>query len=1156
MSRGTAAAVRDELAGRRVWATGQRAYVEARGLHDVEVPPAYVADLERQLAAANGVRWAAVNGVLGDVIVDFDPELIAVDELRRIVGEVEHSHGMAGRRRDRPIHPSDFEQVFDRLIEIAGDLLGTALGLAGQVAPALRLPAEAMALPAAIDLLAAQLKQRMERRFGAVRVELVLSLLSSALSATTQSPLSTLVDAALRAVELPEALASRGAWERRANDLAATYELARAEPLPSPGPRAVPLPKGAADRYSGRARTLTELAAAPLLVAGGVRQAARAVLVGAPKAATMGTDAFSAELGRLLAGRGVVVREPDALRCLDRVDTVVLDASALTTGRMTITAVATGATGAAADRAKARVRRMFDPEHPMSTVRDGHWRLAPLTELGLPVPPDLSGSLRAPRDKVDATLGLARDRRLIAMVGVTTDTDPLLDVVVSAAHQLGRVVIAPARRWLVDKAGADGTVAGGSRLAASVRALQQEGHVVAVVAGSNEAALIAADCGIGVMANGSHPPWAAHVLCGPGLADAWLILQAAKVARANADRGANLALLGAVTGAAIGFLGPERTAGRRGTVPVNLAALASILAGVWSANRLGRQPVPVPGTETPWHALAVEETLRELRTTRSGLSDEQANERGGPEPGQEPEAESFVPATIAELNNPLTGPLVAGAALSAATGSIVDAGLVAAVLAGNAALGAAQRVAASRAVRTLSAAGEVKVRLRRNGIEYLAPATELVAGDVILLQAGDVVPADCRLIDASQLETDESSLTGESMLVAKDPGATRAEAVADRSSMLYAGTTVAAGTATAVVVATGLATEGGRGTAAAQDAQAPGGVEAKLARLTSASIPVAAAAAGSVLAGGLLRGRIRESLPSAVALAVAAVPEGLPFVATAAQLAASRRLSRHEVLVRSPRTLEALGRVDVVCFDKTGTLTEGSIDLSRISDGQVDETVDALTGARRMVLASALRASPAENGGDILPHPTDRAVNRAGEVAGVERGYGEPGWRLVRELPFEPGRGFHAVLGRSGRLSVISVKGAPETVLPRCLAVRDQRGVRPMTSAIRRRLARHAAQLGDAGYRVLAVAERSASNRRELGSDRVERMEFLGFLGLSDSVRPTAATAIGDLRRAGVDVVMLTGDHPNTAAAVAAELGLLDGRPPVTGPELEAADQA
>lgn len=196
--------------------------------------------------------------------------------------------------------------------------------------------------------------------------------------------------------------------------------------------------------------------------------------------------------------------------------------------------------------------------------------------------------------------------------------------------------------------------------------------------------------------------------------------------------------------------------------------------------------------------------------------------------------------------------------------------------------------------------------------------------------------------------------------------------------------------------------------------------------MTKASLPAAGAAAVALLTTGLLRGRLAESISSSVALALAAIPEGLPFIATAAELSASRRLSKRNILVRDPRSMEALGRVDVICFDKTGTLTEGRIALRTLSDGRVQVPTERLTPRYRLVLAAALRASPAPNGQAVLPHPTDQAVVVGAAAAGVRTDEQAEQWRPVREVPFEPARGFHAVLGTARTGQVISVKGAPE----------------------------------------------------------------------------------------------------------------------------------
>nr|WP_275404263.1 cation-translocating P-type ATPase [Pseudonocardia acidicola] len=490
--------------------------------------------------------------------------------------------------------------------------------------------------------------------------------------------------------------------------------------------------------------------------------------------------------------------------------------------------------------------------------------------------------------------------------------------------------------------------------------------------------------------------------------------------------------------------------------------------------------------------------------------------------------------------------------MAAAVGSITDSLLIGAVVVVNAMIGATQRVGADRALRRLVAVTSTRVRLYRDGEAGLATSDELVPGDVLELQAGDAVPADCRILEANTLEADESSLTGESMLVPKTATATPAATVADRHSMLYEGTVVAAGTARAVVVATGPHTQAGRGAWEAGTGRRPGGVETRLAELTRITIPITLGAGAALAAGGLLHGRgLQATVAEGVGLAVAAVPEGLPLVANAAQLAAARRLSRRGALIRHATSIEALGRVDVLCFDKTGTLTEGRIRLHAVSDAQNTAALPDLDDTHRRVLAAALRASPEYDDGRQAPHPTDRAVLDGGERAGVTRG---ETWSVVAELPFEPARGYHAAVGRSAHGAVLSVKGAPEVVLPRCTTWQHNGGSQLIDAATLRHLEDEIERLARRGYRVLAVAERAASDRTDLEDERVARLGFVGLVALADPVRPTAAAAVRDLRRGGVEIVMLTGDHPSTAESIAADLDLLDSRRVSTGTELDEMD--
>ena len=699
-------------------------------------------------------------------------------------------------------------------------------------------------------------------------------------------------------------------------------------------------------------------------------------------------------------------------------------------------------------------------------------------------------------------------------------------------------------------------------MAASVRALQADGHVVALVSGRRHEALAAADVGIGVPGS-AEPPWGADLITAPGLAGACRVVQAIAPARAVSRRGAMLAGYGSGAGAVLAVAGPRASAAPRSLLAVNGAALAALTSGLWSAVTLARTPPPLPADSTGWHALDAAAVLARLGTSDAGLGEAEASRRRADLPEEAGQrGPGLARASLEELANPLTPALATGAGLAAVAGSVTDAALIATFMAANALVSGAQRVSVWHALRRLIDESAVRVRLRRGSGEQLGTAGELVPGDVVMVQAGDAVPADCRILTAQGLEADESSLTGESQLVAKGPAPTGAASLAERRSMLYAGSSVAAGEATAVVVAVGQATELGRSALAGGGQRPAAGVQARLRELTRQTIPVTLGAGAALIGGGLLRGRpLRETLGTGVSLAVAAVPEGLPIVATAAQYSAARRLSRRNALVRNPGTIEALGRVDVLCFDKTGTLTEGRIRLHSVwaagSAPGSARRLDALADEGKLVLAAALRATPSQGRGtEPFAHPTDAAVAAGAGAAGVTVELGAHRWRRAGELPFEPSRGYHAVLGRTPSGQRLCVKGAPETVLPLCtdqqlpagLAAGPTAGLGPRA---RRAIEREVDELARAGYRVLAVAERDASGRRDLREDRIARLRFVGLLAFADPVRGTAAAAVRALRAAKVDVLMLTGDHPSTAEAIAAELGLLNGGRVVTGPELD-----
>ncbi|MFP5304925.1 MAG: cation-translocating P-type ATPase [Gammaproteobacteria bacterium] len=691
--------------------------------------------------------------------------------------------------------------------------------------------------------------------------------------------------------------------------------------------------------------------------------------------------------------------------------------------------------------------------------------------------------------------------------------------------------------------------------AAAVRVLQGEGRGVLFIDAGAGSGYAVADCSVALAADRGAPPWQAHLWCPGGLEQARALIDAAALARAASEQAVELAVAEVALGVALSSAGVDARSARRVLLAASCASIVAMANGVRLAQRLVLAPPQRAGRAAPpWHAMTADAVLAELDSGRGGLSSAQAARRRQPPLRPPRKGALLLRALGTELRTPMAPVLGAGAALSALSGGALDAALILSTLGINAAYGSAARVRTERLLQSLASHEAAQLRVWRDGRVQHVDEASLVVGDVVALQSGDTVPADCRIVEAQGLELDESGLTGESLPVAKDVAPCAAGQIAERRSMLYAGTAVAAGTAKAVVVALGDDSESGRAAAGGARPPTRTGVEARLERLTQLSAPLAGG--GALLLAGLGRARgrpLREVLGTAVSLSVAAVPEGLPLLAGLAQATVAGRLSGRGALVRDPRAVEALGRMSVLCADKTGTLTEGSIRLRVVSDGVDARASDALGARHREVLAIALRASPPGDSDEAQSHLTDRALLDGADAAEVGSHDGLRDWRRLDELPFEPGRAFHAGLAqhRDGRL--ISVKGAPEAVLPRCSHIVRNGRRTALTPARRRALERHADALAQRGFRVLAVAERGAHARGKVDDGRVQGLQFHGFVGFADAVRPAARTAVAALRGAGIRVVMLTGDHPMTAQAIAEDVGL-DAGAVLTGAELEALD--
>ncbi|MEU2613870.1 HAD-IC family P-type ATPase [Micromonospora sp. NPDC007271] len=1130
---GTAATRLARLVGltrRRVSTLDGRHHIEVHGVCQ-DGGNLLARQVEEALERMPGVAWARVNAPSGRVVVAVEEPKPKLQDLIATIARVERVCPYEPDSEIPPPHPPEEGPRTPRTLgALASDALGLTISAATRILPFTPVPGEVSGFLAAIDLHPKLHALAGKGLRADPRADVLFPLAEAVVQGLTGGWAGIVLDGAQRVVQWGEARAQLSAWTRAEPRL--TGDPDRAVARVPKGQRPCPVPPGPVERYVTRMLATGAAAGAAALPVAGPKRAAALALSSLPKAPGSGREGYAAQLGRMLARRGVIAMDRGVLRQLDRIDTVVLDSAILGSDRGVLADLAP-LPGADTAQVAARAFALFDPAAP-DTVREADgWRLGPLDRIEADDPGDTPDSRRL-REGAGQLLGLASGATLAAVLRVEPEPAPGVDLLPAAARQAGlRLVIAgdDDERYGF----ADLVVPGGPGLAESVHALQRDGAVVMVVSG-DRAALGAADCGLGVAGPDDLPPWGAHLLVGDDLRIPALLIDAAGVARRMTRQNIRIAMAGSGLGALNAFTADPAHLPGRTLAAINGAGALAFAHGVWRARRLPdptRSPVPAL---TAWHLMPVETVLDQLGTDPAGLSSAEAGRRRRAATGAGDGPASLLRVFVDELANPLTPVLAAGAVLSAAFGSLVDAALVGGVVGGSALVGAVHQRNTERSLAELLSRSAVTARVLRDGAEQVVPAEDLVSGDVVAVGPGDAIPADCRVLTSDGLEADESSLTGESLPVSKSPEPVVAAAVAERHSMLYEGTTVAAGHGTAVVVATGEETEAGRSLAMARQAPPPSGVEARLGKLTSSAVPLAASSAIAVAGVGLLRGvPLAETAATAANLAVASVPEGLPFLVSAAQLAAARRLAEHGALVRNPRTIEALGRVDVLCFDKTGTLTEGKLLLAGVGDGGYRyATPDQLDEPLRLALASALRATPAAADPDELPQQTDRAVRRGANTAEVTEQIGAADWVAVGGLPFEPSRGYHATVGRTADGLLLSVKGAPESVLPRCTTLRcgDDR---PLDEAGRAAVHAMLAERARAGHRILAVAERRVHDE-SVTDDQVVELVFVGFLALADGIRESAKPAVRRIRQAGVHTIMITGDHPATAEAIAATI--------------------
>ncbi len=487
------------------------------------------------------------------------------------------------------------------------------------------------------------------------------------------------------------------------------------------------------------------------------------------------------------------------------------------------------------------------------------------------------------------------------------------------------------------------------------------------------------------------------------------------------------------------------------------------------------------------------------------------------------------------------------------------------VLAINAGIGFFTELQATRSMEALQRIAQVTTRVRRDGAIREVNAEALVPGDIVLIEAGDMVTADLRLVEASNLECDESVLTGESTPVAKEILALKPDTeLADRRNMAFKGTAITQGAGEAMVVATGMATEIGRISTLSQEAKPNASpLERRLDRLGQKLVWLTLALAGLTAGAGVLQGRdLAEMVQTGIALAVAAVPEGLPVVATLCLARGMARMAKRNALIARLSAVETLGATTVILTDKTGTLTENRMTVARyllddldaeadadgrLSDGD-GETLNPIENDR-LALALKLgvlcnnaslgprpeRGESAETGAGDSGDPMEVAFLRAGRRAGIDRIELLEQFDEVREHAFDPELKMMATVHVDGARYLIAVKGAPETVIERCVNVRGANGERSLDAAARRTWNARSRAAAARGYRVLALAMRQAD---AADAPPYQSLTLVGVVCLLDPVRSDVPDAIADCLAAGVRVVMLTGDHPETAAEIARQAGM------------------
>ena len=561
--------------------------------------------------------------------------------------------------------------------------------------------------------------------------------------------------------------------------------------------------------------------------------------------------------------------------------------------------------------------------------------------------------------------------------------------------------------------------------------------------------------------------------------------------------------------------------------------------------------------------LSQEELLQELNSSMNGLTAEEAKKRleqYGYNKLQEGKRKGVLQVFAEQFADLLVIILIIAAIISALTGGLEGTIVILAVLILNAILGTVQHFKAQKSLDSLKAMAAPNARVIRDGQKMEVPAAELVPGDILLLEAGDVTAADGRVLQNFSLQVSESALTGESENVNKiDTPIDQDELpLGDRLNMVYSSSLVSYGRAVVLVTGTGMQTEIGKIADLMESAQEKATPLQRSLDDFSKKLSIIIMVICAIVFGlGVWRNMgLAESLMFAVALAVAAIPEALSSIVTIGLAIGTQKMAKENAIIKNLRAVEGLGCVSVICSDKTGTLTQNRMTVKKAyANGKVWEPEEAKGNDKAvngLVAESVLCNDGAINGETAVGDPTETALLSFCRTIGGDENKVREEFPRLQEIPFDSDRKLMSTLHfRNNRYEML-IKGAPDVLLARCTSVEQNGEVLPLTDEIRNAIVDQNRDFSSQGLRVLAFTKKVLSENRPLTLEDETDLIFTGLIAMMDPPRVESAPAVADCRRAGIRPVMITGDHKITASAIAREIGILqDGDRAVEGSELE-----